>query len=127
MPSYVTDSAADVTFWSISTENWMAIGLLVSLTRLPSCGVNEITEGVASVLTVTGATGWSVAPAESVPPPAMLTTYVVSVSSEALGVSVKTWEAASVGSSPTIEKSTCGLMPRRRTTVLNLTGRVKVI
>ena len=39
---------------------------------------------------------------------------------------VKTWDAASVGSSPTIETSTWGLMPRRVMTVESLTGLVKV-
>ena len=58
----------------MATENWIAIGLLVSLTRLPSCGVKVTTEGVCRVLTVRAAAGWSVAPAESAPPSAMLTT-----------------------------------------------------
>jgi hypothetical protein len=42
-----------------------------------------------------------------------------------LGVSVKTWETSSVGSSPTIEASTAGLMLRRMRIVASFTGRVK--
>ncbi len=43
-----------------------------------------------------------------------------------LGVMVKTWLAASVGSSPTTATGTWGLIPKRVRTVASFTGRVNV-